>query len=139
MKRSRRWDLILSTVSRDFIRAVAEGFGVVVAVTYRELLISKGGLFCRPVLRRFSLGDIDSIELRSGRNASRLVVQARGRPPATMTVLYGTGAAADFANVVAAVGRLRCRGRDAHRRPVRRRGRELRRYGDRQPSTSAIP
>jgi len=139
MKRSRRLDLILSTVARDFIRAVAEGFGVGVAVTYRELLTAKAGLFCRPVLRRYSLREIESIELRGGKNVNRLLVEVGGRQPATVMVLYGTSAAADFENLVATVSRLSRRRRSAGRRPLPRRRLEVGHYEDRQPSTSAMP
>ena len=60
MNPSRHLDALLSRVARDFICASAEGFGVGVAVTRRELITCKARLFGRPVLRRYRLGDIDS-------------------------------------------------------------------------------
>lgn len=139
MKRSRRRELILSTVGNDFICAVAEGFGVGVAVSYRKLLTAKARLFCRPVLRRCSLREIESIELRGGKNVNRLVVEVGGRQPATVTVLYGTGAAGDFANLVATVSRLARRRCQAGRRSPARRRLAVRHYLDPQPSTSVMP
>jgi hypothetical protein len=76
--------------------------------------------------------------LRGGKNVNRLLVEIGGRQPATVMVLYGTSAAADFENLVATVSRLLHRRRCAGRKPVRRRRLEIRNYEDRQPSMSAI-
>ena len=142
MQRSRHLEVIFSTVARDFICANAEGWGVGVAVTYGELVIAKARLFRRPVLQRYHLSDVGSIDVRRGSSVSYLLVEVGGRHPTHVMILYNTSAGADFDRVVATIGRLSRRRRYSGqgRRPSPRRLLSpIRRSEDRPPMTSAVP
>ena len=102
MRRSRHSKFLVATVARDFIRAEAEGLGVTVAVTYRELLVARARLFGRPVLQRFRIRAVQSVALRHTRDVHRLVFEVGGREPTGVTVLYRSEAMPAFERLVAA-------------------------------------
>ena len=113
---------LLSRVARDFICASAEGLGVGVAVTRRELITCKAPLWGRAVLRRYPLGDIESIWLRRGPSVSFLLVEFVKRDEGSLMLHFGAASVADFDAVAAVLerrGRLRT---SAHRRrqPLRK-------------------
>ena len=142
MKRSRHLEAIFKTVAHVFVHAHAEGIGVAVALTPRELIIAKARLFRRPVLRRYPLCDVGEIRVRRGKDVNCLFVDVSGQQPSTVMVLYTTAAATDFDRLVATIDRMSGGRRyvGQERRGVQqRRGSPLRRAGNRQQSTSAVP
>lgn len=122
MKPSRHLDALFSRVARGFSRASAEGIGVGVAVTRRELITCKARLFGRPVLRRYPVGDIESIWLRHGHSVSFLLVEFVKRDERRLMFLFGAASAGDFDAVAAALERLTRLRSSAHlQRQARRR------------------
>ncbi len=106
MKRSRHLEAIFKTVARDFVRAHAEGIGLAVALTPRELITAKARLFRRAVLRRYRLCDVGEIRVRRGKDVNCLFIDVGGTAPSTVMVLYTTTAARDVDRLVAAIDRM---------------------------------
>lgn len=121
MKPSRHLDALLSRVARDFIYASAEGLGIGVAVTRRELITCKARLFGRPVLRRYPVRDIESIWLRRGRSMSFLLVELVKRDEGSLMFIFGAASADDFDAVAAVLERLVRPRSSAHRQRQARR------------------
>ena len=121
MKPSRHLDALQRRVARDFIRASAEGLGVGVAVTRRELITCKARLLGRPVLHRYPLGTIESIWLRRGHSVSFLLVEFVKREEGSLMFLFGAASADDFDAVAAALERpVRPRSSTYRQRQARR-------------------
>jgi hypothetical protein len=142
MKRSRHLEAIFKTVAHDFIRAHVEGIGVAVALTPRELITAKARLFRGPVLRRYRLADVGQLRVRRGKDVNCLFIDVGGKDASTAMVLYTTAAARDVDQLVAAIDRMsRRRNSSGHatRGVPRRHSSALRRVGNRQQSTLAVP
>ncbi len=107
MDTGRHLNAILARVARDFICATAEGFGLGIAATYRELIVARARFLRRPVLRRYRLTEVTAIRIRRGGTISFLLIEVRGCRPTTIMVLYGAGAAPAFDDLAAVLER-RC-------------------------------
>ena len=141
MEVSRHLKAILSRIAPDFICATGEGFGVGVAVTYRELIIAKARLFRSPLLRRHRLRDVRSIRQRRGASMSFLLVEVGVRAPTTEMILYQTAVAREFENVASTIWRLSRLRRGVGEVPGRQARHRLllvRRVDERQPNTSVV-
>lgn len=106
MKRSPHLRLVFDTVASAFVCAEAEGWGVGVAVTYREILLGRRRLLRRSSVQRFRLRDVDAVEIRRGPGVNRLLLSFAGAGPTTVMVLFGPEALADLERLVAVMGIL---------------------------------
>jgi hypothetical protein len=133
-------EAIFKTVAHDFIQAHAEGIGVAVALTARELITAKARLFRRPILRRYRLCNVDAMRVRRGKDVNCLFVDVGGQRPSTVMLLYTSSAVRDVDHLVATIDRL-----SARRRSSGQAGRGLARghssalRAHRQQGTSAMP
>jgi hypothetical protein len=107
MSRSRHVDALLATVARDFICAIGEGYGKAIAVTYRELITVRARLLRRPLVRRYRLSDIVSVQLFRGYSVDRLMIELDGPHAPQLMVLFGHHTATnDLEGLLATIERL---------------------------------